>query len=218
MIGVPTGEYGRRADFYDYFNALDKPEGTVIMSSHGQSPAKNRNLIIEQALEHDCTHVLFIDDDMAFEPDALTRILKHADKDVVFGLYLLRNFPHYPVIFDEKHDDGRCKFMFLKPEMEGVIEVINGGTGFVLIKTDVFRALEKPWIRLGEIVSDEWCDDVGFFNRVKAAGFHLYCDLSIRLGHMMNVTLWPVKKLDGWYSSYVTGTGDTIDFSQRTEL
>ena len=62
MLGIPTGEYGRRADFYDYFSALDKPNGTVVMFSHGQSPAKNRNLIIEEAIKNDCTHVMFIDD------------------------------------------------------------------------------------------------------------------------------------------------------------
>ena len=69
IIGVPTGEYARRADFYDYFNTLVKPEGTLLMLSHGQSPATNRNLVIQAALDNDCTHVFFLDDDMVFGPD-----------------------------------------------------------------------------------------------------------------------------------------------------
>ena len=218
MLGIPTGEYGRRADFYDYFSALDKPNGTVVMFSHGQSPAKNRNLIIEEAIKNDCTHVMFIDDDMAFEPDSMMKLAEHSDLDVVFGLYLLRNFPHYPVIFDEAHSDGKCKFMFLTPDKEGLVEVVNGGTGFVLIKTDVFKAMEKPWFRLGEIIKDEWCDDVGFFNRVRQTGFKMYCDLAVRAGHMMHVTLWPLRDEGNWFSTYITNTGDTIKFPQKTEL
>ena len=214
MIGVPTGEYGRRAEFYDYFNALEKPDGTVIMFSHGQSPAKNRNVIAEAALDHDCTHVLYIDDDMAFEKDALTKLLIHADKDVVSGLYLMRNYPHYPLALDEAYDDGKCKFMFLTPDKTGLIEVVGCGFGFILIKTDVFRKLEKPWVRLGEIEKDEWCDDVDFSNRVRKVGFKIYCDLDIWLGHMLNITLRPGRDKNGWNSVYVTQTGQMFQFPQ----
>lgn len=219
MIGIPTGEYGRRADFYDYYDALEKPEGSVIMKSHGQSPAQNRNAIIKQALAHDCTHVFFIDDDMTFEKDTLTRLLAHADKDVVSGLYLLRNYPHYPVAFDDgPYADGKCKFMFLTPDKQGLKEVVNVGFGFCLIKTDVFRAMEQPWVRLGEIEKDEWCDDVGFFNRVRAAGFHIFCDLDIRLGHSLNVTLLPMQ-VDGiWMTAYVTASGQVLQIPQMTSL
>ena len=218
MIGVPTGEYGRRADFYDYFNGLEKPEGTIIMFVHGQSPAKNRNVIAEAAIKHDCTHVLYIDDDMAFKGDVLTKLLAHSDKDVVSALYLMRNYPHYPVIFDEVHENGKCKFMFLTPGRKGLTEVVNCGFGFVLIKTDVFKALEKPWIRLGEIEKDEWCDDVAFFNRVREAGFKIYCDLDIWIGHMLNVTLWPGKSGEDWCSVYLTNTGESFQFPQLTSL
>lgn len=220
MIGVPTGEYGRRADFYDYWNGLNKPSGSVVMFAHGQSPAKNRNVIAEAALENGCTHVFYIDDDLVFEADALDRLLVHADKDVVSGLYLMRNFPHYPLAFDEvrENENGKCKFMFLTPDKEGLVRVVNCGFGFVLIKTDVFRKLEKPWVRLGEIEKDEWCDDVAFFNRVRKAGFKLYCDLDIRLGHMLNVTLWPRKNGNGWNSMYVTHTGESFEFPQKTSL
>ena len=216
MIGIPTGEYARRADFYDYFNAVEKPDGTMIMSSHGQSPARGRNLIAEAAITNDCTHVLYIDDDMTFGADSITKILAHSDKDVVSGLYLTRNYPHYPLAFDEWYEDGKCKYMFLTPEKEGLIEVVNIGFGFVLIKTDVFRALEKPWVRLGEIDKDGWCDDIGFFNRVSAAGFKIYCDLDILLGHHLTLTMWPRKINGAWQTVYRTHTGQEFMFPQQT--
>jgi hypothetical protein len=214
MIGVPTGENGRRADFHDHFNGLQKPDDTLIMFTHGQSPAKNRNVIAEAALEHGCSHILYIDDDMVFAQDTLTRLLVHADKDVVSGLYLLRNYPHYPVIFDEHYRNGECRFMFLTPEKSGLVEIVNCGFGFVLIQTKVFQTLSKPWVRLGEIKQDEWCDDIGFFNRVRQAGFRLYCDLDIQVGHALTLTMWPRKKDGNWNTEYVTHTGESFQFPQ----
>ena len=216
LIGVPTGEYSRRADFYDYLSALEKPSDCFLMSPHGQSPAKNRNIIIEAALTNNCTHVFFLDDDMVFPSDILTRLLKHSHLDVVSALYLMRNYPHYPVLFDEAYDSGLCKFMFLTPNKTGLVKAVNCGFGCVLIKTDVFKKLEKPWVTLGEIEKDGWCDDVSFFNRVRKAGFEIYCDLDVQVGHMLNLTLWPGKKEGGWNTLYKTVTGETIEFPQFT--
>jgi hypothetical protein len=214
MIGIPTGEYARRAEFYDYYNSVEKPFGTLIMSPHGQSPAASRNAIAECALSNECTHILFVDDDQAFPVDAITKILVHADKDVVSGLYLMRTYPHYPVIFDEAYDSGECRFMFLTPDKEGLTEIVNCGFGFVLIQTRVFQALEKPWVRLGEIKKDGWCDDVGFFNRVRKAGFRLYCDLNLPIGHNINLTMWPRFVNGAWQTVYVTPTGQEFMFPQ----
>ena len=126
----------------------------------------------------------------------------------------MRNFPHYPLAFDELRSNGYCKHMFLTPDKQGLVEVVNCGFGFVLIKTDVFRALEQPWVRLGELDLDGWCDDIGFFNRVQAAGFKIYCDLSIYIGHTINLILWP-RLIDGvWYTIYVIPTGQQFQFPQ----
>lgn len=213
MIGVPTAEFARRADFYDYFLALDKPDGTVVMFAHGQSPAQNRNSIIRAALENNCTHILFLDDDLAFPANSLHKLLAH-DEDVVTGLYLLRNYPHYPVAFAKAFPDGKCEFMLLTPDRVGLVPVVNCGLGFVLIKIEVFKKLKEPWITLGEIDRDNWCDDVVFFNKVRKAGFKLYCDTDTRAGHQLSVTLWPNPTADGWQTQYVTNTGQSLQFPQ----
>lgn len=203
LIGVPTADFARRADFYDHLGVMYKPEGTIETRAHGQSPARNRNIIIEQALEHNCTHILFIDDDVLVPRNCLTELLKH-DKDMVTGLYLMRPYPHKPIIFDYQNEDGLVRWAQLSPDKQGVIPVVSGGLGCCLIKTDVFKALEKPWIRLGEIESDHWCDDIGFFKRARAAGFELYCDLTVQCGHICSMVLRPVLVDGKWYTSYDT--------------
>src|SRR5215471_9150976 len=99
MIGIPTAEYARRADFYDYLGMLKTPENTARMAIHGQSPARNRNIIIRRALDENFTHVFFLDDDVAFRPDLLINLIEH-DLDIVCGFQLFRSYPHHPLFFD----------------------------------------------------------------------------------------------------------------------
>ena len=209
LIGLSTMEHMRRAEFIQYLLGLEKPNGHLLTTVHGQSPAEARNVIIKQALQYDCTHVFFMDDDMAFPPDTLMRLLKH-DLDVVTGLYLMRSYPHFPCIFDEAFPDGKCKFAFLSPETKGVIPIVNCGLGAVLIKTEVFKAMKEPWVTLGEIDPTGWCDDVAFFNRVRKAGFKMFCDTDVRVGHMTVITMFPTQQGDTWYTEYKHPQGNVL--------
>jgi len=214
IICVPTGEFARRADFYDYFNAIDKPEGTMLTFTHGQSPAKNRNIMIRTALDQEATHVLFVDDDVLLPSDALKLLLSH-DKDIVSGLYLLRNYPHLPIMFDEWYTDGRCKYAFLDDTVGGLKEVVNIGLGCCLIKTDVFRNMPEPWITIGQLDQEGWSDDVHFFNKAREAGYKMFVDTDVRCGHTISASIWPYRREDGsWSTLYNTGAVESFQVPQ----
>jgi len=212
MIGLSTAEDLRKAEFLPYFMSLNRPENSMQCTVHGQSPAKSRNLIAERALENNCTHILFLDDDMTPPGDTLMKLLKH-DKDVVSALYLLRSYPHYPAAFNKKYWNGKNKHAFLTSDMTGLVPITNCGLGCVLVKIEVFKKLEKPWVRLAELAKDEWCDDIGFFNRVGEAGFEMFCDLDTPVGHINNISIWPEKKEHGWFTTYKNMNGN-ITFPQ----
>lgn len=216
LIIIPTQEMARRADFYDYMDLLQRPEGTIQIRPHGQSPGRNRNLAIEEALKMDCTHCFFVDDDVVLRPDALLRLLAH-DKDMVGGLYLMRNYPHLPILFDESYDDGRCRFSCLKPGRRGLVEAVNTGLGCALIKTAVFRKMDQPWIRIGQLEKDHWCDDIEFFNRARNQyGYKLYVDLEVQAGHMLNATIFPHRAEDGtWFTAYSTRPNEAFTVPQH---
>jgi len=216
LIGIPTAEFARQAQFYDYLGLIEKPVNTIQLSVHGQSPARSRNIIIDAALKNECTHILFIDDDTCPPKDILTKLLAH-DKDVVTGLYLMRQFPHQGIIFDEALDDGRCRWHSLHNDVpNSLIPIVNCGLGAVLIKTKVFEKLTKPYIRLGQCESDQWCDDIDFFNRVRKAGFELYCDLSVHVGHMANLTITPGYVDGKWIVKYGTNGIQDVTFPMVT--
>ena len=209
MICVPTMEYARRADFYDYMNMIEKDiPGVEVGQSmaHGQSPARNRNTMIEVALANGFTHVLFIDDDTVPRPDILKRLLAH-DKDIACGLYLMRSHPHLPILFDKSYTNGSCRFSILRPGLTGLYKAANTGLGAALIKTDVFRKMsnDKPWIRLGQCESDHWCDDIDFFNRARDIyGYEIFVDLECPVGHMLSATIFPMRKPDGTWVTAAT--------------
>lgn len=213
LIAIPTGENGRRADFWDYFNLMEKPFECMLSFSHGQSPAKNRNLMIEQALENDCTHVFFIDDDMALPPDLLVKLLKH-DVDIVSGFYLMRNYPHAGLIFDYADPiSGKCHWQNLENNQTGLLEVVGTGFGCCLINTHVLLAMQRPWVRLGELDPEGWCDDLGFFKRAREMNkFKIYVDLDCPVGHMAHVIVRPEYTNGQWNVSYDTLGTSRVSF------
>ena len=217
LIGILTNDYMRRSDFYDYFNTLIKPLNTMVYPSHDRSPAHGRNLIIQQALDLDCTHILFLDDDMAFLPDSLNQLLEH-DVDIVSGLYLSKAYPHEPIVFDVAEKDGSCLPMYLDGNRSRLIEVVAAGLGFCLIKTSVFRRLDKPWIRLGELDSEQWCDDLGFFKRVRESNFKIYCDMQCLIGHIGSMIIWPNIQDGKWFTGYDTGGKGRINTPQMIPI
>jgi hypothetical protein len=216
LISVTTGEYARRADFYDYFHLMKKSDNSMVLFCHDRSPAHGRNMIVDAAREQKCTHILFIDDDMAYTVNALEQLLEH-DKDIVSGLYLSRAYPHQPMVFDIADDTGAAFPMYLENDEtnERLKPIVAAGFGFVLIKMSVFDKLEKPYVRLGELVSDQWCDDIGFFKRTREAGIQSYVDMECKVGHMGTMIIWPSKdKAGNWYSTYDTGGTGAINTPQ----
>ena len=191
LIGIATAESARMAAFYDYLHFLRKPEGTLRISFHTNSGARNRNLIIDDALANNCSHILFLDDDMAFGPDALMRLIRH-DKDIISGLYLNRNHPHSPVIFDYASlEEGMCSRRPLREGESGLIEVEAAGFGFLLVKTDIFKFMEPPYVRTGEFHKDRRSEDISFCCRARKIGIRIYCDLDCRIGHIGQMIVWP---------------------------
>ena len=207
LIALITGEHIRQASFLPSFIGLLRPLNSVTSTVHGQSPAAGRNIVIRQALENNCSHVFFMDDDMIFPSDTLNKLMEH-NKDIITALYLLRSFPHRAAFFDKAYPDGKNKFMPLTPGLTGLVKGTAAGLGAALISTDVFRKMEEPWVRLGELDKDGWCDDVGFFNRAREAGFDIWCDLDGQVGHLTVATIWP-EYVDGeWVTNYRHGNGN----------
>lgn len=188
---------------------LKRPQDTIWdgpdhFIGRGASIAVNRNGSAERALAVDCTHVLYLDDDHIFPPHLLTQLLSH-DKDIISGLYVSREAPFYPQIYKGEDDKRWVHNKLLDPFMSGVIEVDCVGAGCLLVKAEVFRGMEKPWWTLGQTIKDGWGDDVDFCRRARDAGFRVWCDLELPVGHICNMTVWPQRGESGDWTTVLIG-------------
>jgi len=113
-----------------------------------------RNELVRLFLEQTkCTHLMFIDADMYFNNEAIATLYK-ADKDIVCGIYPKKELDWDRVLSAAnrgKSDLPNHSSSFVlnlprdvtkaEPNFDGLVEVRHGGTGFMLIKREVFEKL-----------------------------------------------------------------------------
>lgn len=160
------------------------------------------------AAEPKVTHVLFVDADMTFPPDALKRLVQH-DVPIVGGLCFNRRHPYNPILlryhpdevarFGHGGGDGQKKtfgFVYHYPD-NAVIEVDATGGAFILIKREVLeKVLEQD--NAGKNSSDlntrPWwgsisglSEDFSFCLRAQRAGYKILIDTGCKIGHIGEV-------------------------------
>lgn len=133
----------------------------------------SREEIVKAAIKLNCTHLLFVDTDMVFQGDAVLRLLER-NKDIIGVQYNTRKEPTMPTAFMKEGQTGDLQ------------EAISVATGFMLIDLKVFKDIKEPWFfwksdENGQVLMGE---DYWFCDKAKEAGYKIYCDLSIPVGHI----------------------------------
>lgn len=149
-------------------------QGTYVHSA--------RQDLLEAVLSHGVTHILWVDTDMRFPPDALFRLLKH-NEDVVGINYSKRSLPGEFVAMKHVSWDkkGASVRLETREDSTGLEEVEAMGMGLVLMKARALQKLpsldEQPWFFF------EWLpgrrmvgEDVYFFKLLTDRGVKLYVD------------------------------------------
>ena len=173
---------------------LVTPPETVVMWHLGSDVAANRNRACEQLSGE---WVWFIDDDHAFHPDILSRLLVR-DVPIVQPLCLRRGGNFLPVAC--KDDDHLNLADFAPDEL---VEVQHCGSSGMLVRREVIDAIEPPWFELRNGISE----DVVFCEKARAAGFSIHVDLAARLGHVTTAVVWPTFRDEGWMTGFQFADG-----------
>ena len=149
----------------------------------GADVAVARNLLAEK--NKDITdYILMIDDDVLPPMNAIVKLMSH-NVDIVSGLYFAKQEPHFPQIFKKNKDSERydCVEDYKR---DSLIEVDACGGGLLLIKSDVFKKLTQPYFQYipkGEETPRKG-EDFFFCEKVKEAGFKIFCDTSVICKHI----------------------------------
>jgi len=115
--------------------------------------------------------------------EIFSKLVKH-DKDIVAPLFFIRSKPYLPLLF-EKVVLANGAFMTYDNILDyekGLVKCDGVGFGMVLIKMDVFKKLKQPFFEY----SDQYGEDLHFCNNATEAGFEIYCDTNIVIGHIAN--------------------------------
>jgi len=169
----------------------------IIVASEGYTIAENRTYLTVQALKSKSDYLLFIDDDMTFEPDLLDILIANK-KEIVGTAYHSRGnvdtMPKYlagkivstaevapkEYIDLDNNDDPKYKDTF---------ECFAAGTGIMLIKCDVFNKVPRPWFKFifhdtGQVkLGEDWF----FCREAKKVGYKIYTDPKPKVGHLGSI-------------------------------
>lgn len=181
-----------------------------IRSSNGID--QMRNAAVKMMLEHRFTHILMLDVDMIYPPDTLHRLVM-ADKDIVAGIACDRlpakdfngeatfrqTFAH------RMPESGRffMAHMVTMPSPPSLYRCGRVSMGGCLIKRHVFEKMKRPWFFDGvfqKMPSGEnhrVGEDVYFFTKAQEAGFEVWCDTSLRYGHLVAAAVYPTQDAAG---------------------
>ena len=144
-----------------------------------------RNYIGHNFLKFGMDYLLTIDDDHVFSPDALSRLVKH-NVDVVGALAFIRSADMggglIPSIYRKVQNDPPRYQSIQSWERNALLEVDGMGMAFVLISRRVLEEVPPVWWWIPE--HDGLGEDFYFCNKVRNAGFKIYCDTSVEAPHL----------------------------------
>ena len=124
---------------------------TTIFLGNESLIQRGRNTCAHAFLQTDASHLLFCDADIRFRPNDVARMIK-ADKGIIIGPCPMKGFNWERIrrgALRMKPDLSRLSGVFALNELEGhtmmdpdePFQIKHGGTGFMLIRRDVFETL-----------------------------------------------------------------------------
>ena len=191
LIAIPCFSM-LHTDFMVSFMDLDKPAGTRYMVAKNTLVHDARNGLAANAITNNFDRVLWLDSDMKFNPDLLTKLSADMDEGMEFvsGLYFSRKFPMRPVIYKTVEwgltDDGKVHHKTERMEdypKNAIFPIQGSGFGCVMTST---KLLKDVWEKYGSPFQPllYMGEDLSFCRRVQMLGVEMFCDSRVKAGHV----------------------------------
>ena len=118
---------------------------------------RGRNTMVNDFLKSDCTHMVFIDADIHFQPSHLFKMVE-SDVEIICGLYPKKEINFGALAFAIKKNVPEDQLKYFTGEyvvnmigdakeqlvpLDKPFEIKHGGTGFMVIKREVFEKLSE---------------------------------------------------------------------------
>lgn len=180
-VGVVSQELSRFTNFWLAFQGLVRPATTKFVFPQGMDVNANYNRLIDGFLGD---WLWIMGDDHTFLPDTLMRLLAH-EVDVVVPLCLKRHAPFDPVVYsgegEVESETGLARHEVARLPRTGLVEVHAAGSAGMLIRRHVVESLTQP---IFETTNGYQNEDLRFCQKVRDAGFKIWCDVDTKIGHI----------------------------------
>lgn len=171
---------GRRMPDYDFMTAF-KPKTEQFRA---------RNAIVDGARQFGADYLLMIDDDMILDVgknpthgiyyNLIEKLLSHK-KDICGVLYWQRGGECRPVAMQEvPTQKGSYRYLRDEEITYGLQEVAVAGGGCLLIDMKIFNKIKEPYFA----PEFKHSTDIQLCEKARDAGFRVFMDSSIELGHL----------------------------------
>lgn len=190
LIAVPTNDYVH-ADFVKSLAKLQQELGRRRVAYDVEILAGTlvyiaRNRLANKAINENYTHVLWLDSDMVFDEQVVDDLME-VGKEMVCGAFVSRRPPYGPCIYTsiEKNKIEKVKDFGLRP-----FRVDGCGFATVLTSVDLLQAVTQKYGTCFQ-PTDYYGEDLAFCWRAKQLGYEIWCEPTVRVGHIAHVPVYP---------------------------
>lgn len=180
LIAIPTRGRWESAFCMSLCRLVQRSGAVQIETIDSALTHVNRERLATIAVKSGHSHILWLDDDMTFPPDALEKLLAHG-LPIVGTNCVARPMPEHGLRYHSTSaiDAGKWfKPLLTHKASSGLVKVVGTGFGVLLIDVDVFRRIEQPWFPI------EWLpehklhqgEDIGFCRKAREAGYQFFVD------------------------------------------
>lgn len=212
----PVGEVGARYHRSIVFLLVHDGQGSHRLRGYmplscGAQIQTARNTIVQTFLDDPdyagVDWLWLLDADMEFEPDTLDRLIKSAhpkDRPIVGGLcFALMKGDEHEIVptlyrFRNHGQDNQELARVMDYQLDTMNEVDATGGACLLIHRSVLEKIREdnkppwPWFEeraTGDDYGNSLSEDVVFCLRARAAGFPIFVDTAIKIGHVKPVVI-----------------------------
>ena len=219
--GMCTGYYTQSMVGVGPYMKENNVDISITMMFNESLIQRGRNALVNQFMHNtQCTHLMFIDADIRFSPVDILKMLQ-ADKEVICGIYPKKEINwasveaavHRGVPTNELTNHTGAMVINLKDyagevtvPVDQPLEIWNGGTGFMLIKREVFEKMKDhvdSYINNVKVLNTEHqaeriyeyfpvfidehelllSEDFGFCKKARDLGIKIWAAPWVKLGH-----------------------------------
>ena len=190
-LAISLAEFCVKAQAHGVAVQLGNISGCSVVS-------RARNSIAKMFLESDCDHLLMVDADMIINADDIFRLMAFNQvRPIVAGVGCARKKEKVYFSMLDNDEDGNILM-----DSMGLVKAKRVGTGFIMIQRTVFETLKQKhpeWEYFDHNHNDKMVaffdfhlsqeegymgEDFVFCERARQAGFSVWIDPTIKLGHM----------------------------------